>query len=644
MPAIAPFGSWTSPISVSMLTASGVSLGQLFTDGDRVLWTESRPRDGGRTAVVECDGNGELRDVTPEGFDARTRAHEYGGGAVGVCGDVVVASRFTDQRVYRIDGDSPRPITPEPDIPAGDRYADFAIHDGRVFAVRERHRATKEPKASLVVFPVDGSKEPKTLTSGSDFYSTPRVSPGGDQLAWLQWDHPNMPWDGTELWVAALGESGLSEPECIAGGPAESIFQPEWSPAGDLFYISDRTGWWNLYRRSDGEPVDVFPADADFGWPQWAFGMRRYGFLPGGTIACIYDDTGHQHLGELRGRLTRIGLGRNAIAPTMAVVGHTVWVIAGSGTRPMAVMSFDTSTGVPREVRVSESIDIGKDHLSRPHPIEFATTHDATAHAFWYPPTNPDFVAPEGERPPLVVFSHGGPTSQAMGALRLGIQFWTSRGFGVVDVNYRGSSGYGRAYRDALKGQWGLIDTDDCIAAARYLADENHVDPDRMAIRGASAGGYTTLCALTFHDVFTAGASYYGVADCALLAEDTHKFESRYLDSLIGRYPEHEDLYRERSPLHAADELVTPVILFQGLDDEVVPPEQAEVMIAMLDKNEVPHVYMAFEGEGHGFRKAENIERATEAELSFYAKVFGFAPADDFEPVSIRHEDRLAAL
>jgi len=640
MATTAPFGSWTSPISVSMLTASGVSLGQLFTDGDRILWTESRPHEAGRTAVVECDANGRLHDVTPEGFDARTRAHEYGGGAVAVRGDVVVASRFGDQRVYRLDG-RVRPITPEPAIAAGERFADFEIHGDRVYAVRESHGVDREPTASLVVFPVDGSEEPRTIASGRDFYSTPRISPGGDQLLWLEWDHPNMPWDGTELWVAALGPAGLSEHERVAGGPTESVFQPEWSPSGEVFYISDRTGWWNLYRMGDGEPVDVFPAEADFGWPQWTFGMRRYGFLPGGTIACIYDEAGHQRLAELRSSLTRVGLGRDAISPTIAVVGHSVWVIAGSATRPMAVMTFDTATGVPTEVRVAESIDVGSNLLSRPHPIEFATTNDATAHAFWYPPTNPDFVAPEGELPPLVVFSHGGPTAQTMGVVQLRIQFWTSRGFGVVDVNYRGSTGYGRAYRDALKGEWGIVDTDDCVAAARYLAAEGHVDGDRMAIRGGSAGGYTTLCALTFRDVFAAGASYYGVADCGLLAEDTHKFESRYLDSLIGPYPESEDLYRERSPLFAAEQLLTPVILFQGLDDKVVPPEQAEAMVAMLDKNMVPHAYLGFAGEGHGFRKAESIERAMAAELYFYARVFGFTPADDLEPVAIRHEEML---
>jgi dipeptidyl aminopeptidase/acylaminoacyl peptidase len=641
MAATTPYGSWKSPIPVSMLSAAGITLGQLFTDGDRVLWTESRPREGGRTAVVECDPNGELREVTPPDFDARTRVHEYGGGAVAVHGDVVIASRFGDQRVYRLDGPAARPITPEPDIPAGDRYADFEIHGDRVFAVRERHRAGGEPKAAIVVFPVDGSDRPRKLISGRDFYSTPRISSDGQHLLWLEWDHPNMPWDGTELWAAALTVNGVSEPEHIAGGPAESIFQPEWSPRGEVFYVSDRTGWWNLYRIVDGEPFDVFPAEAEFGWPQWSFGMRRYGFLPGGTVACIYDDAGQQHLAELRHRLMRIGLGRDSIAPTIAVTGNSVWVIAGSGSRPMAVMSFDTSTGVPREVRVSAPLDFDRAFVSRPHPIEFPTTGGATAHAFWYPPTNPDFVAPEGERPPLLVFSHGGPTSQTTRAVRLAVQFWTTRGFGVVDVNYRGSSGYGREYRNALRGTWGITDTEDCIAAARYLADAGHVDPERMAIRGGSAGGFTTLCALTFHDVFAAGASYYGVGDCGLLAEDTHKFESRYLDSLIGPYPEEEDLYRQRSPFYAADELTTPVILFQGLDDEVVLPEQAEEMVAALDANGVPHAYVPFAGEGHGFRRAETIERAAEAELSFYSQVFGFVPADDLTPVPIRHADVL---
>ncbi len=641
MAATAPYGSWESPISVSMLTASRVTLGQLFTDGDRVLWTESRPQNKGRTAIVECDANGDLHDITPPDFDARTRAHEYGGGAVAVSGDVVIASSFGDQRVYRLDGEAPWPITPAPELPAGDRYADFAIHGDMVVAVRERHRAGGDPKAAIVMLPVDGADRPRKVVSGRDFYSTPRVSPDGTKLLWLEWDHPNMPWDATELWVAALGPEGVSEPEHVAGGSEDSIFQPEWAPDGRLFYISDRSGWWNLYELHNGESVDVYPAEMEFGWPQWSFGMRRYGFLPGGTITCIYDETGHQHLAELQDRLTRVGLGRDAIAPTIAVTGHTVWVIAGSGTRPMAVVSFDTANGVAREIRSAESRTVGRGYLIRPHPIEFPTTDGATAHAFWYPPTNPNFVAPEGERPPLIVFCHGGPTSQTMGVLRADIQFWTSRGFGIVDVNYRGSTGYGRAYRDALKGAWGIADTDDCIAAAQYLADEGHVDPERLAIRGGSAGGFTTLCALTFREVFHAGASYFGVADCALLAEHTHKFESRYLDSLIGPYPEQEDLYAERSPLWAADELLTPVIVFQGLEDKVVPSEQAEAIVARLDKNQVPHAYLAFQGEGHGFRKAESIERAAAAELSFYAQVFGFTPAGDTAPVPIRHGEFL---
>jgi dipeptidyl aminopeptidase/acylaminoacyl peptidase len=452
-----------------------------------------------------------------------------------------------------------------------------------------------------------------------------------------------MPWDGTELWSAALDADGtISEPELVAGGADESIFQPEWSPHGVLHFVSDRTGWWNLYRVGDDGLEALHAMDAEFGLPQWGFNMRRYGFLTEDRVVVAYSECGLDRLGVIDGEtLSPLVTPYDLYRPWLGICGDTLYSVAGNADTPLAIVGIDADTGAIEIVRESLDLTIDTVLISRPKPIEFRTSGDATAHAFYYPPRNPEFSAPQGEKPPLLVLSHGGPTSATTSELDLGIQFWTSRGFAVVDVNYRGSTGYGREYRNALRGKWGVVDLDDCLNAALYLVDEELVDVDRLAIRGGSAGGYTTLCALTFSDVFGAGASYYGVGDLAALAQETHKFESRYLDSMVGPYPEAADLYEERSPVHHLDELDCPVIILQGLDDRVVPPAQAEGMVEALDARGVPHAYLAFEGEGHGFRKAENIERSLEAELYFYSRVFGFDPADDLTPVPIAHEDAL---
>jgi dipeptidyl aminopeptidase/acylaminoacyl peptidase len=626
-----------------MLTASAIRLSQIEHDRGVTYWVESRPLEGGRSVVVARSADGTVRDVTPPDLDSRSRAHEYGGGAYAVSGGVVVSSNFEDQRVYRLGGEAPVAITPEPHLAAGDRYADFAFHGNMIIAVRERHHEDTEPTNTLVAFPIDGTVNPTVIVSGHDFFASPRVSPDGSRLAWLAWDHPNMPWDGTELWVGALDADGsVSEPERVAGGIDESIFQPEWSPDGELHFVSDRTGWWNLYRIRDGEAGDIYPAEAEFGRPQWVFGMRSYRFDSDGKIACVYTRGGHEGLATLHhGTLTTVEIDRDTIGESLAIGHNEVFIIAGSHAEPMGVVRVDLVTGKAETILSSQSIDVDTGFLSKPETMEFPTSDDATAHAFYYAPTNPDFVGPDDELPPLLVVSHGGPTGAATGELSLSYQFWTSRGFAVVDVNYRGSTGYGRAYREALHGKWGVVDTEDCIAVAQYLAAGGHVDGDRMAIRGGSAGGYTTLCALTFHDVFAAGASYFGVGDLIALAEMTHKFESRYLDSMVGPYPETEDLYRLRSPLNHTDELSCPVILLQGLDDKVVPPSQAEDMVAALEAKGLPYAYIAFEGEGHGFRKAENIEAAAEAELSFYAQVFDFTPAGAIPQIQIHNEDAL---
>jgi dipeptidyl aminopeptidase/acylaminoacyl peptidase len=643
MAVTAPYGSWESPITIGMLSEAGVPLREVSVDGATLYWIESRAVENGRQAIVRLDAGGVISDVVPPGFNARSRVHEYGGGSYAVHEGVVIASSFEDQRVYRIADEAATPITPEPKLPAGDRYADFVLSGDRVICVRERHHTDREPTNTLVTFPIDGSDKPRVIAKGHDFYSTPRVSPDGAVLAWLSWDHPNMPWDGTELWCAALADDGtVSEPELIAGGPDESIFQPEWSPSGVLHFVSDRTGWWNLFRYRDGRAEALHLMEAEFGMPQWGFAMRRYGFVLDGGIVAIYREGGLDRVGLFDGEILKLlHTAFDVFGYSVATCGDDLYVTAGSATEPSAVVRIDVATEAVKVIKRSLEVDVDPGVISHPEPIDFETGDGHVAHAFYYPPRNLGYVGSEGEKPPLLVISHGGPTAVTTAELDLSIQFWTSRGLAVVDVNYRGSSGYGRAYRNALRGLWGVADLDDCVSAALHLAREGYVDGERLAIRGGSAGGYTTLCALAFSEVFAAGASYFGIGDLAALVADTHKFESRYEERLVGPYPEAADVYEARSPLHHVDGFSCPVILFQGLDDRVVPPNQAEEIVAALDVKGIPYAYVAFPGEGHGFRKAENIERARAAELYFYSRVFDFEPADDLEPVEIAHEDAL---
>jgi dipeptidyl aminopeptidase/acylaminoacyl peptidase len=647
MPEPAPSGSWRSPITAASIAAGGVSLGFAEIVGGDVYWLEGKPLEAGRVVIVRHAADNTRHELTPRPLYVRTRVHEYGGGAYVVDRSTVFFSNFTDQRLYRQDlGADPRPITPEATTTAGLRYADAQLTpDGRLLVcVREVH-ASEGPEATneLVVLAADGSTQARVIVSGHDFYSSPRISPDGHRLAWTVWDHPRMPWDGSALWVADLAADGsISNPHAVAGGAEESIFQPEWSPSGQLHFVSDRTGWWNLYRLRGGEEEiePLAPMEAEFGTPQWVFGMSTYAFLADGRIACIVSQNGLDYLAYLPpGQpIQSAELPYTAYARRLRSEGNTLVFIAASPTEALAVVRLDAATGA-REI-LGRSLEHAPDasYVSRPRSIAFPTEDgQATAYALYYPPTNADFVVPSGERPPLIVESHGGPTAMTQAQLSLDIQFWTSRGFGVVDVNYGGSSGFGRAYRERLNGRWGIVDTQDCISAARYLADQGEVDGRRLAIRGGSAGGYTTLCALVFHDDFAAGASYYGVADCEALATDTHKFESHYLDGLIGPYPEAKDVYYARSPIHFADRLSCPVILFQGLEDKVVPPSQAERMVEALRAKHLPFAYLAFAGEQHGFRKAETIQRTLEAELYFYARVFEFSLAEAIEPVEIEN-------
>ena len=611
---VRPYGTWPSPISAELVASSGgIRFADAHIHDGRVLWSESRPREGGRFAVVDSTG----AELTPPGANARTRVHEYGGGAVWYHGGDVFHSEFADSRLYR-NGEA---ITPEPPAPNSLRYADGTVSpDGKtIVCVRERHEGG-EVINELVSLPADGSAEPAIVETEHDFYMAPRFDPSGERLAWLAWDHPNMPWDGTTLYV---------DGKAVAGGVDEALGDPSWSADGRLHWWSDRTGWWNLYR--DGEQL-TFLEGAEIGVPLWVFGCSRYVFLGDGRIACVVTRDAVDSLQLLdpdSGDLTDLGLGWTGYSPSaFAAEGDRIVFVALSPTQAKTLISYDVASGREEVLRKTLDVDLNPASISVPRAISFPTRDGMTAHAFYYPPTSGDFEGPEGERPPLRVGCHGGPTAHVEPCFDIDFQYFTTRGIGVVDVNYRGSTGYGREYRRLLNGRWGEIDWQDCVSAAEYLAEQGDADPERTWVEGGSAGGYVVFCALVFDPTsFAAGVSLFGVADVEALAIDTHKFESRYLDSMIGPYPERKDLYYERSPVHFADRLERPMLLLQGLDDKVVLPAQAEMMVEVLKRKGVPYEYIAFEGEGHGFRKQENIVRAQEATIAFIGKTFGFTPA-----------------
>jgi dipeptidyl aminopeptidase/acylaminoacyl peptidase len=633
-----------------MLATAGVALGQTWLEDGVATWVESRPAEGGRNVVVRGDPFSSPVDVTPAGFNVRTMAHEYGGGAYCAHRGTVVFSNFEDQRLWRQDpGGKPEPITPEV-ADGGWRFADGRVTaDGRWWlGVRERHDlgpAVKDVVNELVVVAMDGSGEPRTIVGGADFYSDPRISPDGTRLAFLTWSLPWMPWDGTQLVVADLAPDGsVSGATTIAGKDGEeSIWQPTWGPDGFLVFASDRSGWWNLERWDGSERTVLHAAEAEFGYPQWVFGERSFGFLSDGRIVCLYDRDGRTHVGVLdpvSGELMDVDLPYDALSwgPTLSTEGSVAVFTAGSATQPDRVLWLDFATRAVEELRVSEEVDVDPGCLSEPRAIEFPTEGGLTAHALHYPPRNPAYAAPEGERPPLIVIAHGGPTSNTTPLFDLSVQYWTSRGFAVVDVNYGGSTGYGRAYRQRLNGNWGVVDLQDCVAAARALVERGEADGDRLLVRGGSAGGYLVICALTFTDAFAAGASYFGIADLVPFATgDTHKFESTYEHTMVGPWPEAADLYRARSPINYVEMLNTPMLVLQGTDDKVVPPSQAETIVQALRDKGLPHAYLSFEGEGHGFRKAETIVASREAELSFYAQILGFEPGDPVPTLTIEN-------
>jgi dipeptidyl aminopeptidase/acylaminoacyl peptidase len=619
-----------------------VGLGQPTFDGDDIYWLELRPKEGGRNVIVKRSPSGTIIDVTPPGFNARTKVHEYGGGEYLVNNATAYFSNFSDQRLYRQEGQSaPEPLTAPGDVRYADGCLDYAR--SRIICVREDHTTqNSEAVNSIVAVNLQGSDDHGlVLVEGNDFYSSPRLSPDGTQLAWLTWNHPNMPWDGCELWVGEFGEDGkLVSTRWVAGGAAESIFQPEWSPDGILYFSSDRSGWWNLERITPAGDIErVSQAKAELGMAQWVFGMSSYSFASPDLIVCSHVEHGVSTLGSLdvhSGKLTPIDCPYTDIQYLRASNGKAVFR-GGSPTDVASIVKLDLNTGQFEILRRSNELETYPQYFSVPRAIEFPTEGGLIAHGFFYPPQNPDYRAPENEKPPLIVKSHGGPTAAASTALSLSIQYWTSRGFAVLDVNYGGSTGYGRQYRERLNKKWGIVDVDDCVNGARYLADRGEVDPGRLIITGGSAGGYTTLSALTFRKTFKAGASHFGISNLESMARDTHKYESQYLTGLLGPYPQRKDIYFDRSPINFPERLSCPVIFFQGLEDKVVPADQAETMVDAIKAKGIPVSYVAFAGEQHGFRQAKNIKRALDGELYFYSRVFGFQLAEPVEPVEIEN-------
>jgi dipeptidyl aminopeptidase/acylaminoacyl peptidase len=645
-PRTTPYGEWRSPITSNMIVAKTISLSSPQLDGEDTYWIEGRPSEGGRNVIVRRR-RGRTNDAIASPFNARTRVHEYGGGAYLARSGAIVFSHFPDQRPYLVrPRGKPRLIgsnlATTGDAAGGNslRFASYELDEprNRLIAVVESHRDRSREALNAIgaVDLITGNVT--TLVQGNDFYACPVLSPNGKQLAWLTWNHPNMPWDGSELWVAELDAHGNTKNNrLVAGGSDLSILQPCWSPDGELTFISEATGWWNIYALRRGKVTALTELEAEIGRPLWSLDSSSYAFVGPESIACAIVDTGIVGFGLLdtkSKRLTPVECPYSGIDGLVGNEGRAVF-IGSSPMQPSAVVEFDATRLTFRELkRVSDvAIDVG--YLAEARAVEFPTENGRTAHAFYYPPTNKDFIAPAGTSPPLLVKSHGGPTAAASAAMKLGVLFWTSRGIGVVDVNYGGSTGYGRAYRERLAGQWGVVDVDDCVNAARYLASVGLADPQRLLISGGSAGGFTTLSALTFRSLFKAGASYFGISDIEALARDTHKFESRYLDRLIGPYPAERNLYISRSPIHSAERISAPLLLLQGLEDKVVPPRQSESMFDTLRAKGLPTAYIAFAGEQHGFRKAENIKRALEAELYFYGRVLGFVPADVIPPVDI---------
>jgi dienelactone hydrolase len=634
MKQIKNYGSWQSPITAELILADAVSLGDIYIDREDLYWLEARPQEKGRNVLVRKDVNGKIEDITPSGFNVRTRVHEYGGGAVLIQDGVIYFCNDSDQCIYRqVIGEAPQLLTPY----SSRRYADFVLdkYNNRLLSVVEEHIGQK---VNNYIASIDlHSGEVIPLLEGYDFYYSPRLSPDGKFLAWLSWNHPFMPWDAAALFLAPLDD--LNNFICLAGGENESICEPRWFSDGELYFVSDRHNWWNLYSYSFSSGIkSLCPMEAEFGYPHWVFGLSNYGFTNDNQIVCSYSQNGSWHLATIdpkTGYFSPVDSPYTNIS-SLQVHLDQVFFLGGTPNQATGVIKLDLSTKKFETLKLSSSLKIDEEYLSEPEAISFATSNGETAYAWLYLPKNKDYQGPnDGTLPPLLVKSHGGPTAAASVNLNLRLQYWTSRGFAYLDVNYGGSTGYGRAYRQRLDGQWGIVDVEDCLNGALHLVKQGIVDPEKLAISGGSAGGYTTLAALTFHDLFKAGASYYGVSDLEALAKDTHKFEAYYLDSLIGKYPQEQEKYQQRSPINFTERLNCPVIFLQGLEDKIVPANQAQMMVNALKSKGIAVAYLAFENEQHGFRIAENIKLALDGEFYFYAKIFKFSELDNRQDIKI---------
>ena len=631
----APYGTWESPISAQLTTESAVGLRSVRIDGDDLYWIESRPEEGGRRAIVKRDGDGNIADAIPADYSSRTRVHEYGGGSYFVDSGVIYFSNHKDQKLYRYNGEGdPEALTSD-----GYRYADCimdAAHN-QLICVQEDHTFDGEPVNTLVAVPLDGDSKVRSLFSGTDFVSSPAISPDGKILVWITWDHPNMNWDDTKMWQASFSENGsISGTKTTVERASLSVQEPRFNENGDLYYISDPTGWWNfqLYEEDEKDSRSITRKEIEFG-KSGALGAHSWAFYGDDQIIAKYESGGTSHLATvnlMNGKVTEIDTPYVSISKVYSD-GDDVFLLAAKARSATEIVEWDD--GEFETIKVSQEQMVDDAYVSVPEAITFPNQKGKNVHAFYYAPTNPNYKAPEGELPPTIVRLHGGPTGATSAAFRLNRQFWTTRGFAIIDINYGGSTGYGRNYRERLRGQWGIVDIDDTKAGLDFLVEQGLADPERLMIAGGSAGGYSVLVALSQHDIFAAGANYYGISDLEVLGSDTHKYESRYLDSLIGRYPEDIDIYKARSPINSLDGFTSPLITFQGLLDEVVPPNQSELIVTALREKGVPVAYYPYEGEYHGFGKKENIIHSLESELVFYGKILGFTPAGELPEIQI---------
>ena len=639
------YGSWESTITPEKITEGGLRFSEIRSSGSDLYFLEGRPEESGRYVIVKQASDGKISDVIPKEFNSRNAVHEYGGGSYAVGQKNIYFTNWDDQRIYKVNGENVNPITKEPPFEKSIRYSDLtlSIDEEWLFCVRETHFKKEEAKNELVAISTTENSQ-IVLCTGRDFYSSPRINPTNKEICWLEWDHPNMPWDGTELFIANFDLDGLSEIKFIDGSKNISIIQPEWSDSGELIYISDESGWWNLKKYSENTNSTILNEKSDHGGPSWQFGFRTY-FVKDNNIY-LKGISKNKNKGLIR-KISISGqiLETNEVFHTsindLTHHENKAFYIGASPVSNSEIVSYDLMNKNEETIKESNPVKIDIEEISIPEEISFPTTQNAIAYGYFYKPKNKNFQGESEEKPPLLVISHGGPTSATSNALNLSIQYWTNRGIAVADVNYRGSTGYGKKFRDSLKGNWGVYDTDDCIAAVDHLSEKGLVDSSRVAIKGGSAGGYTTINALTFHDRFAVGATYYGIADLSVFIDDTHKFESKYLESLIGKYPEEKEKYYERSAINFTDQLSCPMIIFQGTEDKIVPPSQAEIMAQGLRDKKIPFSLIMYEGEQHGFRQSKNIISSLESEIYFYSKVLGFKPFDKLKEVEIENSENL---